>query len=69
MATKTAKYPKLGTAKLSRVCPACEELIHTGEPIAWQGSLFAWVHPGCFLDPRLKRLDDQLKDTFFATVC
>jgi len=65
MATRTLKYPKLGTAKFSRICPSCGELIHAGDPIAHQGK--TWVHLGCYFDPRLKRADARLKDAFFAT--
>ena len=63
---KTVKYPKLGTAKLSRICPVCGELIHVGDPIAHQGK--TQVHSGCYFDPQLKRADNQLKETFLDTV-
>ena len=69
MAIKTMKYPKLGTAGYNRTCPACGELIDAGDPIAWQGSLWAWVHPSCYLSPRFQRESQQLEAAFFATVC
>jgi len=55
------KHPKLAIARFRRICPVCGELINIGEPIANQRSRFAWVHPGCYINPKLKKADAQLK--------
>jgi hypothetical protein len=62
------RYPKLATARFTRICPACGQLIDAGGSIAWQSSLWSWVHPSCYFNPRLKRESLQLEAAFLATV-